>query len=52
MRKDELHQAARWINLIVGFLNIYLFSLGGGYSLLGIGIINISVWVFTRRVNK
>jgi len=52
MRKDEIYQAIRWINLFAGFLNMYLFSLGGGYSLLGIGIINIGVWVFTRKTNK
>jgi len=52
LRKDELFQAARWFNLLAGFLNIYLFNMGGGYPLLGIGIINIGVWVFTRRTNK
>ena len=52
MRKDELYQAARWLNLIIGFINLYLYSYGGGYHLLGIGIINIGVWVFTRKTNK
>lgn len=52
MRKDELYQAARWLNLIIGFMNVYLYSIGGGYHLLGIGIINVGVWVFTRRASK
>jgi hypothetical protein len=52
LKKDELFQAARWLNLIIGFMHLYLYSMGGGYHLLGIGIINIGVWVFTRRMNK
>ena len=52
MRKDELFQAARWVNLIIGFMNLHLYSIGGGYHLLIIGIINVGVWVFTRRVNE
>jgi len=52
MRKGELYQAARWFNLIIGFINMYLYNTSGGYHLLGIGIINVGVWVFTRRVNK
>ena len=52
MKKDEIYQATRWFNLIIGFMNLYLYSMGGGYHLLGIGIINISVWVFTRGANK
>jgi len=52
LKKDELYQAVRWFNLIIGFMNLYLYSQGGGYHLLGLGIINIGVWVFTRRANK
>ena len=52
LRKDELFQAIRWFNLIIGVMNLYLYGQGGGYHLLGIGIINIGVWVFTRRTNK
>ena len=52
LRKDELFQAIRWFNLAIGFMNLYLCFIGGGYHLLGIGIINIGVWVFTRRTNK
>ena len=50
MRRDELFQFIRWINLITGIWNMYLFSIGGGYHILGIGLINIAVWAFTRKV--
>jgi hypothetical protein len=46
--KGELFQFARWTNLVVGFMNLYLYSAGGGYHLFGIGAINIGVWVFSR----
>ena len=52
IKRDELFQAARWLNLIVGIFNMYLFTLGGGYSLLGLGIINVGVWTFTRGIQK
>jgi hypothetical protein len=52
MKKDEMFQATRWANLLVGLLNIYLYSLGGGYHLLGLAILNIAVWSFTRGVHK
>ena len=52
MKRDEIFQATRWINLLIGLMNIYLYALGGGYHLLGIAILNIGVWVFTRRVCK
>lgn len=47
--RDELLGFIRWINLIVGLLNLYLFTGGMGYHLLGIGALNVAVWVFTRR---
>jgi hypothetical protein len=49
-KRDEVFSAIRWINLMVGIGNIYFFQLGGGYSLLGIGILNIGVWAMTRRM--
>ena len=51
-KKDELFQAARWFNLIVGIYNIYLYTLGAGYSLLTLAVVNIGVWTFTRGVHK
>ena len=50
IKRDEVFNAIRWINLMVGMLNIYLFKIGGGYSLLGIGALNIGVWAMTRRM--
>ena len=52
IKRDEMFQAARWLNLLVGLMNIYLYSLGGGYHLLGIGMLNIGVWAFTRGIHK
>jgi hypothetical protein len=52
LKRDEMFQATRWFNLLVGLMNIYLYSLGGGYHLLGIAMLNIGVWSFTRGVHK
>ena len=52
LKRDEMFQATRVLNLLVGLLNIYLYSLGGGYHLLGIAMLNIGVWSFTRGVYK
>ena len=48
MKKGEMFQFARWLNLVVGFMNLYLYTAGGGYHLLGIGALNIGAWVFSR----
>ena len=52
LKKDEVFHATRWINLLVGLLNIYLYTMGGGYHLLGIAMLNIGVWSFTRGFCK
>ena len=52
IKRDEMFQAARWLNLMVGIMNIYLYSLGGGYHLLGIAMLNVGVWAFTRGIHK
>ena len=52
IKRDELFHFVRWINLLVGILNMYFFSGGGGYHLLAIGTLNIAVWVFTRKPKK
>ena len=52
LKRDDMFQIARVLNLLVGLLNIYLYSLGGGYHLLGIAMLNIGVWAFTRGVHK
>ena len=39
-----------WLNLFIGFYNIYLWSIGGSLLFnLVIGILNIGVWVFYRN---
>ena len=48
INKGEMFQFARWFNLLIGFYNLFLYSIGGGYFLLGIGALNIGVWVFSR----
>jgi len=50
IKRDELFNFIRWINLIIGFMNLLLFYRGAGYHLLGIGILNVGVWVATRRI--
>ena len=50
IKRDELFQFMRWLNLLVGIFNLYLYSLGGGYHLLGLGLINTAIWSFTRKV--
>ena len=52
IKRDDMFQAARWLNLMVGIMNIYLYTLGGGYHLLGIAMLNIGVWAFTRGIHK
>ena len=52
IKRDDMFQAARWLNLMVGIMNIYLYSLGGGYHLLGIAMLNVGVWAFTRGIHK
>ena len=52
IRRDELFHFVRWINLLMGGLNVYLFFLGGGYQSLALGVLNIAVWAFTRKSKK
>ena len=52
IKRDEMFQFVRWINLLVGVFNLYLFQMGAGYHLLGISLLNIGVWAFTRKPKK
>ena len=52
LERDDMFQITRVLNLLIGLLNIYFFSLGGGYPLLGIAMLNIGAWAFTRGVHK
>ena len=42
--------AILWINYILGFYNLYLYSVGGSWFNLIVGSLNIGVWVFFRRM--
>ncbi len=46
----EALQGAIWLNLIMGFWNMYLWNLGGGWFNLIVGSINIWVWVVMRHI--
>jgi hypothetical protein len=48
INKGDMFQFARWLNLLIGLYNLFLFTIGGSYLLLGIGSLNIGVWVFSR----
>ena len=48
--KEELFPYALWLNLIIGFWNLYLYTDGGGLFNLIIGSLNIGVWVFNRHL--
>jgi len=50
--RDEKIQIIRVTNLLVGLMNIYLYSMGGGYHLFGLAMLNIAAWAFTRGVHK
>ena len=52
IKRDEMFQFVRWLNLIVGVFNLYLFQIGGGYHLLAISLLNIALWAFTRKPRK
>ena len=52
IRRDELFHFVRWINLIVGALNVYLFSIGGGHHFLALGVLNAAVWAITRKIKN
>ena len=44
----EGRKYAAWLNLFIGFYNIYLYSVGDKWFNLIIGALNIGVWVFYR----
>lgn len=47
--RNEIYQLVRYANLAVGLLYMYYYALGGSVFLLGVGSLNIAVWVFTRK---
>ena len=52
IKRDELFHFVRWLNLLIGVLNLYLWQMGGGYHLLALGVLNVAVWTFTRKLRK
>ena len=48
--KRESIRAAAWLNLTIGFYNIYLYSQGDWWFNLLIGALNIGVFVFFRKI--
>ena len=39
-------------NLVIGFYNLYLYSVGDKFFNLIIGALNIGVWAFFRRIDE
>ena len=48
--KREAIRYSAWLNLIIGFYNIYLYNQGDWWFNLLIGSLNIGVWVFFRKI--
>ena len=48
--RKELIKYALWLNLIIGFYNIWMYTLGGWWFNILIGALNIGVWVFNRDI--
>ena len=46
--REQGFKYALWLNLFVGFYNIYLWSIDYWWFNIFIGSINIGVWVFNR----
>ena len=49
-KKRESLRLAAWLNLFIGFYNIYLWNIGGWWFNLLIGGTNIWVWVIMRHI--
>ena len=49
-QKRENIRVAAWLNLFVGFHNMYLYAQGDWWFNLFVGSLNIGVWVFFRKV--
>ena len=50
MKNLKTFQWVLWINLFIGFHNIYLWNAGGNWFNILIGSLNIGVWVFNRHL--
>tara|TARA_Y100001938_G_scaffold150561_1_gene242080 strand:- start:7686 stop:7898 length:213 start_codon:yes stop_codon:yes gene_type:complete len=49
MKRDEIFQSIRWLNLGMGIINMYYYMLGAGVIILSIAMLNIGAWIFTRK---
>ena len=47
--KQEAIRYSAWLNLFIGFYNMYLYVQGDWWFNLLIGTLNIGVWVFFRK---
>ena len=52
IKRDEVFHFVRWLNLLIGLFNIYLFNMGGGYHFLALSFLNTAVWAFTRKPQR
>ena len=50
--KREGIRASAWLNLFIGFYNMYLYGVGSKWFNLIVGTLNIGVWVFFRNYGK
>jgi len=48
-RREAIRYSA-WLNLIIGFYNMYLWNQGDWWFNFVVGSLNIGVWVFFRKV--
>ena len=46
--QEEGLRYSAWLNLIIGFYNMYLYAQGDYWFNLLIGSLNIGAWVFNR----
>tara|TARA_R100000152_G_C6596439_1_gene55077 strand:- start:41 stop:211 length:171 start_codon:yes stop_codon:yes gene_type:complete len=47
--KKEILPYILWFNLLIGFYNLYLYTINDWWFNLIIGSFNIAVWVFNRK---
>ena len=52
IKRDELFHFVRWLNLFIGILSFYLWTMGGGHHLLGLSVLNVAVWAFSRKLRR
>ena len=48
--RKEIVKYALWLNLFIGFYNIWMYTIGDWWFNLLIGALNIGVWVFNRDI--